>query len=829
MNITTLRIAILAGASLIATAATAQQTAQNEAETDDQIIIVTASKQAKTLQDTPISVSVTGRQAIETAQIRDALDLQTLVPSLRVSQLQSSANTSFIIRGFGNGANNVGIEPAVGVFIDGVYRSRSAAQIGDLPSLERIEVLRGPQSTLFGKNASAGIISVVTAEPKFDFGGQAELSYGNYNAIVARAEITGPISETIAFSLAGNFNKRDGYVFNTTLNQNENERNRGGVRGQLLFKPSDDFKLRLIADYDKIDEICCSVVNIVDGPTGNAVRALGGRIISNQPLALTSATNFGSTNLIDNFGASAQADYQAGKFDLTFIGAYRGVRLNTNADSDFTSADIIGRNTGRNAIDTYTAEFRVATKFDGPINFLLGAFYFRENIDAQAALTFGRDFRGYASALSGGAYTSLEPTLRALLPGTPAGQFGGQGQGRFEDYDYQNRAISIFGTVDWEVVENLTFTAGGNYTSDRKRAISNVTSTDVFSGLDLVRAGVNAGVPATVAATSANPFLGLRALQFLPPYLNIPNAVEDGRTSDSDFAYTLRLSYKASDNINVYATHATGFKASSFNLSADARPFASQFIPGSTAQSPPPAASPIRTALGAALPVNLTTGSRFANPEYATVYELGVKGQWEGFAVNVAAFIQVINGFQSNIFSGTGFILANADQQSSRGLEVDATVSPIKDLRFTANFTYLDNKFDRFPGGAALVDGSFSTVPVDLSGQRNAGVPEFSTSLATDYTVRLAGDNKLMFHIDYQHNSPTQIAQGTVALEREVNLVNTSATLVLNNKFEVTAWARNLTDEAWITTIFPGVAQAGTLSGYRNQPRTFGGLVRYRF
>ncbi|MFZ4382646.1 MAG: TonB-dependent receptor, partial [Sandarakinorhabdus sp.] len=513
MNITTLRIAILAGASLIATAATAQQTAQNEAETDDQIIIVTASKQAKTLQDTPISVSVTGRQAIETAQIRDALDLQTLVPSLRVSQLQSSANTSFIIRGFGNGANNVGIEPAVGVFIDGVYRSRSAAQIGDLPSLERIEVLRGPQSTLFGKNASAGIISVVTAEPKFDFGGQAELSYGNYNAIVARAEITGPISETIAFSLAGNFNKRDGYVFNTTLNQNENERNRGGVRGQLLFKPSDDFKLRLIADYDKIDEICCSVVNIVDGPTGNAVRALGGRIISNQPLALTSATNFGSTNLIDNFGASAQADYQAGKFDLTFIGAYRGVRLNTNADSDFTSADIIGRNIGRNAIDTYTAEFRVATKFDGPINFLLGAFYFRENIDAQAALTFGRDFRGYASALSGGAYTSLEPTLRALLPGTPAGQFGGQGQGRFEDYDYQNRAISIFGTVDWEVVENLTFTAGGNYTSDRKRAISNVTSTDVFSGLDLVRAGVNAGVPVTVAATSANPFLGLRALQ----------------------------------------------------------------------------------------------------------------------------------------------------------------------------------------------------------------------------------------------------------------------------------------------------------------------------
>ncbi|WP_372915796.1 TonB-dependent receptor [Sandarakinorhabdus sp.] len=825
-----LRAALLVSvAAPIALAAPAfAQTAA--ADRDDEIIIVTASKQTKTLLDTPISVSVTGKAAIETAQIRDAFDLQTLVPSLRVSQLQSSANTNFIIRGFGNGANNAGIEPSVGVFIDGVYRSRSAAQIGDLPSLERIEVLRGPQSVLFGKNASAGIISVVTSEPKFDFGGQAELSYGNYNAVVARAEITGPISETLAFSLAGNFNKRDGYVRNVTLNTDENERNRGGVRAQLLFKPSDDFKLRIIGDYDKIDEICCSVVNIVDGPTGNAVRALGGRIISNQPLALTSATNFGSSNEIDNFGVSGQADAKTGDFDLTFIGAYRGVRLNTNADSDFTSADIIGANRGRNAIDTFTAEGRIASKFDGPINFLLGAFYFHENIDAQAALTFGRDFRGYASLLSGGAYTNLEPTLRALLPGTPAGAFGGQGQGRFEDYDYQNRAISVFGSVDYSIFENLTFTAGGNFTRDTKRVTTRNSSTDVFSGLDLVRAGVNAGVPATLAANPRfNPFLGLQALQFLPPFLNFPNAVEDGRTTDSDFAYTLRLNWKANDNINVYGTHATGFKASSFNLSADSSPFATQFIPGSTAQSPAPAASPIRTALGANLPVNLSTGSRFANPEHATVYELGIKGQWEGFAVNFAAFRQILTGFQSNVFSGTGFILANADQQSVNGFELDTSISPTRDLRFTANFTYLDAKFDSFPGGAALVNGSFATVPLDLSGQRAAGTPEYAVSLATDYTLRFGDVNKMLFHVDFQHEAPTQIAQGTVQLRRTVNNLNASVTLALNNKLDFTLWGRNITDEAWITTIFPGVAQSGTLSGYRNQPATYGGLVRYRF
>ena len=835
-----LRSALLLGvaaAAAIAAPAFAQTAAAQADETsgDEDIIIVTASKQARTLQDTPISVSVTGKQAIQTAQIRDALDLQTLVPSLRVSQLQSSANTNFIIRGFGNGANNAGIEPSVGVFIDGVYRSRSAAQIGDLPSLERIEVLRGPQSTLFGKNASAGIISVVTAEPKFNFGGQAELSYGNYNAVVARAEITGPISESLAFSLAGNYNRRDGYVFNTALNQNENERNRGGVRGQLLFKPSDSFKLRIIADYDKIDEICCSVVNIVDGPTGGAVRALGGRIISNQPLALTSATNFASTNKIDNYGISAQADAKTDKFDLTFIGAYRGVRLNTNADSDFTSADIIGANTGRNAIDTYTAEARIASKFDGPINFLVGAFYFHENIDAQGSLTFGRDFRGYADFLSRsaafptqGAYVALEPTLRALLPGTPAGAFGGQGQGRFEDYDYKNRAISVFGTADWNIAENLIFTAGGNFTRDTKRVATNSFSTDVFSGLDLVLAGARANV-FSGGATPANAFLGLQPLQFLPPFLNFPNAVEDGRTADNNFSYTLRLAWKATDNLNFYATHATGFKASSFNLSFDSRPFASQFIPGSPAQSPAPAASPIRTALGSALPVNLTTGSRFAAPEYASVFELGMKAQFEGFAANLALFRQVLNGFQSNVFSGTGFILANADQQSVNGIELDTSFSPSRNLKLTANFTYLDAKFDSFPGGAALINGSFATLPIDLSGRRPAGTPEFALSVGTDYTAHINDNAKLMFHVDFQHESPTQIADGTVPLRRTVNNLNASATLALNNNLDLTVWGRNITDEAWITTIFPGVAQAGTLSGYRNQPRTFGGLVRYRF
>ena len=179
--------------------ATAQEEAADETKRLNTVTI-TATKREQTLQDVTVAVSVVDDQVIEKANIQDLGDLQSLVPSLSVGQLQSSANTNFVIRGFGNGANNAGIEPSVGVFIDGVYRSRSASQISDLPNLQRVEVLRGPQSTLFGKNASAGVISIVTRKPQFEQGGAVEGSFGNFNSYRVKGDITGPLSDTVAYS-----------------------------------------------------------------------------------------------------------------------------------------------------------------------------------------------------------------------------------------------------------------------------------------------------------------------------------------------------------------------------------------------------------------------------------------------------------------------------------------------------------------------------------------------------------------------------------------------------------------------------------------------------
>jgi len=844
----------------LGSAAFAQDTApQASDEVDEDVIIVTATKREQTLQEVPVAVSVTSAAAIERAQVRDLKDLQTLVPTLRVSQLQSSANTNFIIRGFGNGANNPGIEGSVGVFIDGVYRSRSASAISDLPNLQRVEVLRGPQSTLFGKNASAGVISIVTAAPSYEFGGSAEISYGNRNAIVAKADVTGPISDNIAFSLAGGINKADGYGTNLTDGSKTSERNRWYGRAQLLIEPSESFKLRIIGDYDKIDENCCFVGNIFDGPTGAAIRAIGGKVNSGGIFSYSEYQNFASENKITNGGVSMQADYEMGSLSLTSITAYRKSRAKTNADSDFTSADLIGQNRGDVDISTKTQELRLASDFDGPFNFLLGGYYFDESINKKEALTLGKDFRNYANALTGGSYVGLEPTIRALA-GVPASAapFGGQGQGRFEDWDYKNKAYSVFGTADLELTDGLVLTGGFNYTKDKKDILaSDIRVTDVFSAIDLVQVGANAGLPAALPAgfvpaggtalstglfpringcatvTNAppastpnptrsgtcNPFLGLAALQFLPPFLNIPNAVEDGRTSDGKLTYSARLAWEATDNINLYASYGTGFKATSWNMSIDSRPFASDFVAGSPAQGAPLAASAIRTA-GLAT-ANLTSGTRYALPEEAKVIELGLKAKWDRVAFNLTIFDQSIKNFQGNSFIGTGFVLSNAGKQSVKGIEFDSSVNPTDALQLRAAFVYLDSKYDSYVGS------QFG----DVSGQSVAGIPKLSTTLGATYTADLNEGTTLILNADYHNESKVVINENPAwrQYKREVNDLSAAVTLRLDSGLQFSLWGRNLTDAKYLSVIFPSVVQAGSISGYPNTPRTYGASVKYKF
>ncbi|MDG1507718.1 MAG: TonB-dependent receptor [Luminiphilus sp.] len=844
-------------AAAVLSAVSAQSFAQQPMEE----VVVTATKRAQSVQDVPLSVSVVTGEVMERAEIRDLLDLQTVVPSLRVPQFQNSIQTNFVIRGFGNGANNPGIEPSVAVFVDGVYLSRSQARISDLPNIQQIEVLRGPQSTLYGKNASAGVISVTTKAPEFESRGSVEVGFGNYSQQSLRGFYTGPLSDSVAFSLSGSMLSRDGYFDNIPTGADFNNRDRWNTRADFLVNTSETSQLRVIVDYDELDERCCGTANLVNGPAGFALGALS--VVPGQPYIAEDAFNFQHFGNVDTINTGENSgitiDYQTsvGDLDVRSITAYRDSYFDQPlADVDFTAADVIGNNTGETEIKTFTQEIRV-TGTAGNADWLLGGFYFDESIDFENSIEFGDQWRNYINLLVGGGIAEGEAViggLEALLGYAPGSTFFQDGDGVIETATQENESYSAFGQITFPLSSKTDLTVGLNYLNDEKEITLSQENNDIFSklslrGADGITALTNlaysggfaaAGIPAitavpqaaipgylqtvagTVAAiapTDSNPFVGLEGLQFLPQLLGIPNAAEPGTSNDSKTTYTVSLSHAYSDDLNVYFTYGTGFKGTSWNLSRDSRP---------TVQERDGILS-----AGGVLPNNLTIGTRLAGPEEAETVELGIKYSADWGTLNAAIFDQSIEGFQSNAFLGTGFSLTNAGKRSSKGAELDLMVRASEALTLAVSATYLDPIYDDFTG--AQLNGQ----PADFTGLKPAGVHELSLSAIATYTFNINGMDGFI-QADYQHDSSVDINSGgdlslnNIALEsrgfreREVNMVNASFGLTRGD-WDLRIWGRNLTNDEWLITWFPAVAQTGSLTGYPNQPRTYGATLRRNF
>jgi iron complex outermembrane receptor protein len=843
----TIRVTLLA----LTAAAISQNAIAKQSTIDDGMIIeeiiVLATKRPQTLQEVPVAVTVVNADVMQKAQMLDIKDLQSFVPSLRVSQLETAGNTSFFIRGFGNGSNNIGIEPSVGVFIDGVYRSRTASAISDFPDLERIEVLRGPQSTLFGKNASAGVISVVTAKPDLDgYNGSASLTVGDYNQVIVKGNVTGPLSDTFAFSLSGSSNTRDGYFTNLEDGSDINNLDRFGVRGQLLWQPSDGLEMRLIVDHDEIDEFCCGTVNVQDGPSSAIIGFIGGQVLTEDPFQRAQYYNYNPPNDVENDGVSLQIDWDIGDVTLTSITAQRSQSRIEDADSDFTSADMINPVSKDIDIETFTQELRLTSSGDGMLDWMIGAYFFDDELKNNNVLTLGPDFRPYLDWATGGVPplgvpSPLDDTEDAF--GLPRGTFQAPGQGFVEAFTQDNQAISVFGQVDIHMGDRTTLTLGANYTEDEKDVTMNIVSTEIFSALDFEQIVYSqtfvalTGLPPTAANIAANPvedqtanavsmtqcspttgpfcnpLLPLQPVQFLPPFMNFPNAVEPGSTKDDDTTWNVRLAFDWTDSINVYAGAATGFKASSWNLTRNSRPFAADMA-----------------ALGAGPndrfgPPNLVSGTRYAGPEDALVYELGLKGQFERGSINVAVFDQEIEGFQSAIFIGTGFVLSNAGKQSTTGVEIDALWAPLDPLQISFAGTWMDPKYDSF------MNAEGPNGPTDLSGTDVAGVSKFSMNLSGTYSFDIGSSTSGFIRGEYIYDDKTQVVENISAsvLSREVSMFNASVGIAWENGFEAMLWGRNLNDDEFLTSGFPTTVQTDRVSAYPNQPRTYGLTVTMRF
>jgi outer membrane receptor protein involved in Fe transport len=690
---------------------TAPDTAPQAADdSGDAPIVVTAQGRAQLLSDVPVAISAVGAETLQNSGANDIRQLNQVAPSLLVSSTGSEANGSARIRGIGTVGDNPGLESSVPVFIDGVYRSRSGIGLNELGEIDRVEVQRGPQGTLGGRNSSAGLISIYSKKPEFTFGGSGELTYGNYDYWRAAASLTGPISDTLAARLDGVWVKRDGFYRDTTNNTDVNDRNRYFLRGQLLFEPTDALSVRLIADYTFRDEKCCAatyVDNSVNPYIGNLndpsvplapLQTDGNNIINvlrdlGQPL---SAFNQGYGREISvspgrsfagetkDYGFSGQIDYDFGGATLTSITAYREYRSSQAGDIDYGAVDILYRAPSDDAyrqFHTFTQELRLnGEAFDGKLDWLVGGFYANEKLTVRDNLRFGNQYGRFANCriISGGGLAGLySPTSPLCVfpgvgPATIAGASGASGAdivagftaldglndlGSVDDRYYQNgKNWALFTHNIFHITDTIDFTFGVRYTNDKKkfRAEFNNDNTVCTTIQGLVLDDLTSATSNATAKALAGALIGLGCQGNATAELD-GVSINDQRSED-EWTGTAILSWKPTPDLLTYASFSRGYKAGGFNLDRSA--LKSPILPF--------AATP-----GGA---QALVGNLQFDPELVNAYEIGAKYSTGPFNLGVSAFRSDFSNFQLNTFNGSVFIV-----QTINGCGGDLTGGPDAD------------------------------------------------------------------------------------------------------------------------------------------------------
>jgi len=706
-------------------AAAAQSTdaaATQPAAEDDNNIVVTATGRRQVLQDVPIAVTAVGGQAMQNSGATDIRQLNQLAPSLLVSSTGTEANGSARIRGIGTVGDNPGLESSVAVFIDGVYRSRSGIGLNELGDVERIEVLRGPQGTLFGRNASAGLIHVITARPEFTFGGHVDLSYGNYNYMRGQLGITGPISEQIAFRVDAIYTRRDGYydVVNAANGTEEdvNDRNRFFIRGQLLFEPSDAVTVRIIGDYSTRSESCCGAVYTglaetfdptpgvpgdfsvrTPGTGGSAdgnrivdvLTSLGGTFPSRadpyqRDISMTPGTTYeGETN---DWGISGQIDWDLGGATLTSITAYRHYKSYSPSDTDYTNVDILRRDDDDNSFrefNTFTQELRLqGSAFGGFLDWLVGGYYANESLEVRDNLRFGSQYGAFASCRLV-ATLSPNPLLRdttqpGCLGNTPQVALGGAtGRqafganfgalaplvlGGLDRLSTVNNVGDNFSTYNQDSTNYAIFTHNIFNLADNLSLTIGLRYTHERKEFDASFNNTNTVCPTQQAAFAS--FLTGGANAGAVPATaqaflqGIVNLTCQGNSSSSLNA--LNLSDERSEG-EWTGTGILSWKPipSLLLYTSYARGYKSGGFNLDRSALGQPIFSPTDARQFGGRNAGFNTGNLQFDAETVNAWEVGFKWTRRNFTLNVAAFRQTFGNFQLNTFNGSVFLVQNVN------------------------------------------------------------------------------------------------------------------------------------------------------------------------
>jgi iron complex outermembrane recepter protein len=866
------KAALLAGicASAFPVTAVAQDAANDE--TDPSVIIVTATLRAADVQDIPIAVTAVQPAELDRQGVVDIKTLSAISPSFSIQSSQTETQgTSIRIRGVGTTGNNTGLESSVGVFLDGVYLSRPGIALGDLLDLERLEILRGPQGTLFGRNTSAGALNISTKRPNLnEVEGFANATYGNFDYYGAQAGVSVPIVEgQMGVRLSGAYRKRDGIITSSTSGAESGNRDRYILRGQMLWEPSADVSVRLIGDYAESDENCCTAVIIRETElrAAGAFAAYGlpanGGVIDSGSNAVQNrlSSDDGYINTTKQWGVSGELKVGLGAADVTYIGSYRKFTAQS-AQDDFVGVDVYNVGPapyapnapfsgGTNKVMTHELRFQ-GTAFDDRVDWLLGAYYSDEKIDETQAMTLGPDYQAYAStqlfnALGNGfapfgpnplfALTRLaQATGITVIPNVgPVPNFalpnvvGINSNGSFavNRFTQDAKSFSVFTHNVIDLTDNISLTLGARYVDEKKDgafdqlAGSSPACAAIANGFNNIITNLTTvvGLPAATANVLAGGALGLSCFPFatqanLPASTVLPLPREYDLTfKDDELTYTAQIAYNNNDGFLAYASYAHGFKSGGFNLD--------------------PAA-----AAGGLDP-------RFAS-EKVDAMEIGFKTSFanDRITANVALFQMDMDDFQVLEFTGVQFQTFNVANARSRGVELEMVGR--FDPNITVNFstTYADAKYgDDCDAG---ITGSALPTVQTLCGQPLTNAPKFSGVAGITYDGPLnASGWGLLANVNVNYSdkrrtstTPTETAAPFAPLpfDYQEHFFKVNARLGFsapNDRFAVEVWGVNLSNEITrgITANTPLRGGAGQRSriAFLDEPRTYGVTVRTKF
>ena len=765
-------------------------------------IIVTAQKRAQSIEDVPIAISAYSAETLKVAGVEDIRDLTILSPSLILTSTQSeTAGTTARIRGVGTTGDNLGLESSVAVFIDGVYRNRNNVALTDLGDVERIEVLRGPQGTLFGKNASAGLISVVTKGPDTEeFGAYTDLSVGNYDFWRLSGGVTGPVAgDKLALRLDGTVTQRDGFIDEQSEGTDYNDRDRYLLRGQLSSQITDDLDLRVIADYSKREEVCCAAVTTEAGPTSALIGLLGGTVINPADpydRKMYANNDRGYDQDTDEWGVSAELNWDMGSMTLTSITAYRDWDADRSQDIDFTDADILYRAPGTygNAFKTLTQELRLAGT-SGKLDWLVGLYYIDEELDVNDAVRTGAAYEAYANGLlqSGGAPANSLSLFTGLAPGTVFVD----GDGAISDVFRQDTdGLAIFTHNIWNLNDTSRITLGLRYTSEDKDMDAAISSDNV--ACPLILANTN-----PLLAPLKPSALGLGCLPLISPLV-------DGSYSDShdddELTGTLGYAYDFASGWLGYASYGRGYKAGGFNLDRG----------GLTA--------------GAADPSQLEFDA-----ETVDAFEVGAKGMFLDIVqLNIALFLNEFDDFQLNSFTGTNFVVDNIGGVTSKGIELEAQARPLDQLTLSGGVTYADTRYDN----DVLYDGTGGNP--DLRDKRLTNAPLWSTTGSATWEQPVASGLSGFLNINFRFNSDMNTGSDLDPNKEQRSYMVWNGRIGFgpdDKRWQFELWGRNLFDREYLQVALGSPLQGSgsgdtstrTYAAFLGDPRTWGATFRYNF